>query len=673
MTLMRPFVHPRHTSPTIVDEVRELNRRIKAELVAPARHRGFDVKNGEGGIREIEFFVQALQLIHAGRRPELRARGTLAALDQLLFAGLVGDDEHLALYRAYRWLRHVEHVLQLEGGRQTQTIPEDAEAKLLLARRLGFADAAGLEAQLGRHTAAVSRLFATLGGEDTRDPRATIPIAVAALLAGALEPPREREVLAKLGFADLDAAVQELARQRRRPASPFSPGATGVARALGPSLLEEIARSADPDQALRYVGDLSARRGAASLWQLCADRREHLRLLVSILGASEYLARQLVDRPELLDLFLRGELDTPIAFDPADEEQAWSALAETKNLRVLRVGIADFAGTLEPLQVCAELTAIAESTLGAAFDLVAARMTERHGVPRHADGTPATMAVLGLGKLGGRELGYAADLDVVFVYSDEGESDGARPLSNVEYMTRLAQRIVTGLHARTPRGRLYELDARLRPSGSKGLLVSSLSGWRRYHAGEARLWERQALIKLRPVAGDRVLGATVAADARAHVWGKPVGPDEVRAIAAEVAAMRDRMEKELGSHGDLKVGRGGIIDAEFAAQFVQLAYGHAHATLRTPSTALTLRAAAEAHVADPGALQLLEDGYRFLRGLEHRLRVVHDTPVTKLPDDARELEKLARRAGFPSGEILRDRTYRWRSDIRAAYDAVMHL
>src|SRR5213075_2491464 len=134
------------------------------------------------------------------------------------------------------------------------------------------------------------------------------------------------------------------------------------------------------------------------------------------------------------------------------------------------------------------------------------------GTPRNADGSPATMAVLGLGKLGGRELGYAADLDCVFVYSGDGESDGARPLATVEYMTRLAQRLVTGLHARTPRGRLYEVDARLRPSGSQGLLVSSLAGWRRYHAEEARLWERQALIKLRPVAGDASLGAEVAAD-----------------------------------------------------------------------------------------------------------------------------------------------------------------
>jgi glutamate-ammonia-ligase adenylyltransferase len=685
MEMMRPFVHPRHTSPTIVDEVRELNRRIKAELVAPARRRdtlggrpSFDVKNGEGGIREIEFFVQALQLIHAGRDPRLRARGTLAALDALLFAGLVTDDEHLTLARAYRWLRHVEHLLQLEGGRQTQTIPGDLETRTLLARRLGYPDLEAFEAELARTTRLVTRAFATLGAAGEVDPRATVQLAVAALLTGELDPTVEREVLGKLGFGDVDAAARELERQRKRPASPLSPSASGETRKIAGALMEEIARSADPDQALRHIGDLAGRRGGAALWRLCADSRAILRLLVSILGASEYLARALIERPELLDLFLgerssgtdfRRELEERVAqvtaADPGDEELAWSAIAEAKNLAILRVGLADFAGTLDALEVCAELTAVAEATLQVAFEVVAQRMRERHG------DAPATMAVLGLGKLGGRELGYAADLDVVFVYSGEGSevSDGPRPLTTIEYMQRLGQRLVSGLHARTPRGRLYEVDARLRPSGSKGLLVSSFDGWARYHAEEARLWERQALIKLRPVAGDPVLGDKVAQHAREHVWGAP--PADANAVAAEVAAMRDRMERELGSPGDLKVGRGGIIDVEFAAQCVQLIHGHAHASLQTPSTETALRAAAEAGVADAGALDVLADGYRFLRRIEHRLRVVHDQPVQRLPEDATELEQLARRAGFPSGEVLRERTERWRRDIRAAYDAIV--
>src|SRR5215831_12499577 len=199
---LRPFVFPRLTSATVIDDVRDLNRRIKRELVRPVRDGtgGFDLKNGEGGIREIEFFVQALQLIHAGKRPGLRQRGTLAALDALLFAGLITDDEHLALWRAYRWLRHTEHVLQLEGGLQTQIVPDDEARRGLLARRLGYPGGAAFDADLCRHTDAVSRLFATLG--DPADERAE----VTAILRGELGEDDEAAALTRLGFADVTAA-----------------------------------------------------------------------------------------------------------------------------------------------------------------------------------------------------------------------------------------------------------------------------------------------------------------------------------------------------------------------------------------------------------------------------------------------------------------------------------
>src|SRR5262245_14566749 len=215
MATLRPFVFPRLVAPTVIDEVRELNRRIKRELVRPRRGRpagpagaggghaapadpaGFDLKNGEGGIREVEFFVQALQLIHAGKRPGLRCRGTLGALDSLLFAGLVTDDEHLALWRAYRWLRHAEHVLQLEGGLQTQTVPGEPERREVFARRLGYPDAAGFAAELAAHSAAVCRLFATLG--DVADERAE----VTAILRGELSDEAEAAALEQLGFSDI--------------------------------------------------------------------------------------------------------------------------------------------------------------------------------------------------------------------------------------------------------------------------------------------------------------------------------------------------------------------------------------------------------------------------------------------------------------------------------------
>ncbi len=659
--MLEPFVFPRITSPTVIDDVYELNRRIKRELVRGRD--GFDLKNGEGGIREIEFFVQALQLIHGGKRPNIRSRGTLAALDALLFAGLVTDDEHLVLWRAYRWLRHAEHVLQLEAGLQTQTLPADAEARNVFARRLGIAS---LDDVLARHTSAVSHLFQTLGGESGE--RADDRPDIAAILEGELSEREEAEALTRLGFRDVTAARAELARARRRPGSPLSPAAEERIARVGALLLAEVAASADPDQALRSLGDLIARRGEAwSIWRLLDDRPAIARLLGSIFGASVYLARLLVDTPELIDLLVelgqtaptrtteqvKRDLATRLAtVDKTDPEAVWSAIAEVKNGHVLRVGLADFAGALDPLAVCVELTAIAEACLQEALAIIEASMPKVDGA----------LSVLALGKLGGYELGYAADLDVVFVYQGDDEA--------VVHYSRLAQRLLGALRLRTPRGRLYEVDTRLRPSGTQGLLVSSLAAWRRYHEHDARLWERQALIKLRPVAGDPALGAEVARHAAQTVYG---APHDARQVAETIGKMRDRIERELGggfhrrTRGDLKFDAGGVIDVEFAAQYLQLVHGHAHPELRTTSTSGALRAAAALGIAAHGELELLDEGYRFLRGIEHRLRVVHDQPIHRLPDSREELDRLARRSGFPDGPALLERVERWQQEIRRAY------
>ncbi|MBA3460428.1 MAG: bifunctional [glutamate--ammonia ligase]-adenylyl-L-tyrosine phosphorylase/[glutamate--ammonia-ligase] adenylyltransferase [Deltaproteobacteria bacterium] len=660
MATLRPFVFPRLISPTVIDDVRELNRRIKRELV---RSGGFDVKNGEGGIREIEFFAQALQLIHSGKRPQLRRRGTLAALDALLFTGLVGDDEHLALYRAYRWLRHVEHVLQLEAGLQTQIVPEDDLARVRLAKRLGYPTDVAFAIELFKHTSAVSRLFATLG--DATDDHAD----VAPIVRGELSEDDETAALVRLRFRDVTAARAELARARRNPGSPFAPGSTERATRLGATLLAEIAASADPDQALRFLGDLIARRGAAwTVWRLLDENPPLVRLLGSLFGASAYLARTLIDTPELIDLLVEigltpptrtvaqitADLDARVAtVDRDDPEAVWSAVAEVKNGHVLRVGLADFGGALDPLAVCLELTAIAEACLDRALSIVEAQLAPRYGAPP----ANAKLAVLALGKLGGRELGYAADLDVVFVYTGAEE--------DMEWFSRCAQRLLGALRQRTPRGRLYEVDTRLRPSGTQGLLVTSLAGWRRYHQDDARMWERQALTKLRAVAGDRALGAEVERLAQETVYGAT--PADPRAVADEITRMRIRIERELGGGSDLKTGSGGVMDVEFAAQYLQLVHGHAHPELRTTATEGALRAAAACGIAPPREIELLDQGYRFLRKIEHRLRVVHDQPIHRLPEARDELDKLARRSGFPDGSVLLEHVERWQREIRGAY------
>jgi glutamate-ammonia-ligase adenylyltransferase len=689
MATLRPFVYPRSTSPTIIDEVNDLNRRIKRELGGTGFGGGFDVKNGVGGIREIEFFVQALQLIHAGHQPALRARGTLVVLDQLLFAGLITENEHRTLAEAYRFLRRAEHLLQLEGGRQTQKLPGTPEGLDVLARRLDLADGAAFGAALARVTADVARLFATLGA-----PEPGPPDEVATLVSGELEPELERELLASLGFRHPEAAQRELDLARRKPLSPFSPAARDAAARVAPALLTEIATSPDPDQALRYVSELIGTRSAfSSVWRLFDDRPPVMRAVVSLFGTSTFLGKYFVNHPQLIDVLgdigrsaatsTMDELRAALAVQQAradadDEEDQWNQLALFKNANILRIGLADIGGELDGEAVCDELSKLAEVCLARAYEMVEHAMQARHGVPRDKDTRePATLAILAMGKLGGREIGYASDLDVVFVYSADGHTDGARSIDNLTYMTRLAQRLMSGLHTMHPGGRLYELDTRLRPSGSQGLLVSSLQAWHNYHRGEARLWERQALIKLRAVGGDPVLGARVAAAAAEYAYGDADGADHaarVREIADAVTSMRDRIERELaGQQGeqDIKTGRGGLVDIEFASQYLQLVHGPRHPDLRTGSTVAALRAAAELGLAAPGDCALLIDGYRFLRTLEHRMRIVHDRSVHRLPREPEELDKLARRARYADGQsLLRDYAH-WTREVRSAYARVL--
>ncbi len=690
LATLAPFIYPRATSPAVVADVRDLNRRIKAELDRSTIDSGFDVKNGAGGIREIEFFAQALQLIHAGQRPALRTRSTIGTLDQLLFAGIISESERSQLAAAYRALRRIEHFLQLDTGRQTQRLPTDPDAFELLARRLGHGGAGELIAELADHTSATARLFASLGSEEDG-----APDTVVALLAGEQSPEEERRILARLGLRDPERAAQNLDRARRRASSPFGRAADGAGARVAPLLLTDVLASPDPDQALAYTAELAHRRGAwTALWRMMDDSPHLRRLIASLFGTSEYLSKQFLDHPELFDALLaagrarprssHAELDELAGARLAeiaageDDELRWSALAELKNAQVLRIGLADIAGELRPEEVCRELSDLAEVCVARGLDMVRAAMHERHGQARdEATGAPAELAVLALGKLGGHELGYASDLDVVFVYSADGESDGERPLPNVTYMTRVAQRLMSGLHTRHPGGRLYAIDTRLRPSGSKGLLVSSLSAWQRYHSESAQLWERQALTRLRPVAGDPELGARAAAVAAACAYR---GGESADAMAESMTAMRDRIERELAgaqSAVDVKAGRGGIIDIEFASQYLQLLFGHRHAGLRTPSTVAALRAAIEltARGEIPPALSapcaLLADAYMYLRRLEHRMRIVHDASEQRLPSDPVELDKLARRLGVADGGALLETYRRWTGEVRRAYDAIL--
>lgn len=646
LALLEPFVWPRTGTQNAIRAVHELMARMRSERATQR-----DVKLGSGGIREVEFFTQALQLVHGGRAPSLRERGTLRALERLRTAGLVSEREQRTLADAYVFLRRIEHRLQLAEGRQTHEIPRDES---LLARRLGFTDGDSFARALAETRRRVAEIFATLGA-----PESAPPPAVLTLVDAAATREQATAALRALGFRDADASADELEQ--------LAPARLGDVAAV---LLEEAAASPDPDLALRRLVDLARRRGAgATIWRLVGEHRPLARLLVTLFGTSEFLGKTLVAHPELIEPLVsaatsvrvrsRAEIDDLVAraqdgLDAGDEEARLNALRKVKNEELVRIGLFDVGGELTPSEVSAQLTDLADAILEAALGVVAPPTFRKWGTPA------ASLAVLGLGKLGGRELTYASDLDVIFIYSDEGDA--------FEVMSRLAQRLIHALSAYLDEGRLYEIDTRLRPSGQKGTLVSSLAGFRAYHAKEAALWERQALIKARTVAGDRRLGGEIERLAEQIVYS------DAPVDAQEIGRIRARMEREIAQETahkfNIKTGRGGLVDVEFLVQYLQLVHGPRVPSLRLRATADALAALADARVLPSDEAGSLAESYAFLRRLENRLRIVHDRSMQEITDRADELTKLARRLGYHGDDagarLLAD--YRAHTErIRALY------
>jgi len=672
-----PFVHRRYLDFGTIEDLKVMKRKVDASLRAPeAASR--DVKLGRGGIREVEFFVQAQQLVHGGKDARLRARGTLDVLAALADAGYVARPIADRVAAAYRFLRDVEHKLQIVEERQTQLIPRDPDELLALARRLGFrgADAVdAFETVRARHGAVVQEAFGALfhGAEAERRREAAPELA---LLVEELDQ-EERAVwrLEQLGFRDVEAAYRDLRLLRDGPPhAPASARRRQALAALAPALLVEIARSAAPERALRHLATFISTIGArTSYLHLLLENPGVMRLLVRLFATSEFLSAFFLRHPELLDSLVRADL---VRIErPADEmaadlsarlaaapdlEAKLDTLRRFRHEEFLRIGVHDIEGALEPDGVQAQLTALAETCLRAALGIARCEVLARTGLPD----TPPTdgLAVLGMGKLGSGELGYASDLDLIFVY-DEAVAH--------EFFTRIAQRAISALQTPTREGIAYHIDTRLRPSGNQGPLVTSVDAFEAYHRTSAQTWERQALIRARVVAGPPALAARLDEVVARFVYGRGIEPAEV----TEIARMRTRIERERGDADaatvNVKTGRGGLIDVEFLVQMLQLRWGHRHASVRARGTIAAIDALAAAGLLSADDARALADGYRFLRTVESRLRLERDQAVDAV--DASALATLARRLGYTGDDAtvaaaLRADHARHGDAIRAVYD-----
>jgi glutamine synthetase adenylyltransferase len=651
---------------------------------------GWDVKIGVGGIREIEFFVQALQLIHCGSMPALRVRTTLEALDRLLYAGLITHDDHAVLADAYDLFRRVEHRVQMEKDRQSHRLPKHAQGFERLARRM-FSDAAKLRERLTFYRKRVSGMFARLFADSAQtSEEPTVRESRPSELATVLGVSHDRlfdtavlDALEALGYRRPKQVAGQIQVLREKSYGPFGRHAGTEQSQLSRYILQACATAPNPDQAFSYWSRLSTVVGdRAGFYDMLFENPHATRLLLHVFGSSDFLASIVMREPNVIDYLLgagtvaivreRDEMQRELDLRLSGIEDPSHRLGRRRRFHqeeVLRVALHEIAGACDIGETVRQLSMLAEVTIDGVLAEVYANMAaslvrerpdfERDTLPS-IDELP--FVVLCVGKLGGRELTFGSDLDLIFVYEPDTHTGLDHP-----FFAKFAQRLVRNLSSVSAHGKLYDVDTRLRPSGRQGTLVVSFDALRDYHQTRADLWERQALIRARPLTGAVELRAKIC-HFRDEIVFKNTGTAST-SIKAQFRQMRDKLVEHLGGESggvDIKADPGGMIDVEFLTQYLQLTHGpqlgssnlsdqelHGDkviAGIRSQNTSSALAGLADTSEfaglePDIDCLQLLED-YRILRRIEARLRMSDQRASNRVPSDDEELHILARRLGY---------------------------
>jgi len=590
---------------------------------------GFDVKLGRGGIRDVEFVAQALQLIHGGRAPQIRGRSAPGALRALAEAGILEARIAEELLQAYRFLRRTENRLQMEGELQTHLIPPRVEARERLARALGYRgeDAReAFEARLEAERARVRQVFENLFSED-----------------------------------DFEQVLDLFARSAARLLA--VPSTRGMIEDLARRFAREIASSPDPERAMNNLDRFIRGVGTRSFyWGLLLDRPELVSRLATLFGASRYLSTIFATHPQLIEpvfsdpsqlwlskselreahTAIREELGSPESRD--ETELSLAALRLFQRRELVNVGLLDLAGKISASEAEQALTEVADVCLEQALAL-ASHQLSRTGPEATRGVEGGHFLVVGMGKLGSRELSYGSDLDVIFLFDVEG-ADEHQIIEAQACFVRLSQKLGWALQTPTAEGVCYEVDARLRPSGNQGLLVTSLGAFERYHAQHAEVWERQALLRSRPVAGSEQLAEAFLA-LRGAILRSPL-PEE---LIAEMHRIRQRMETELAGEvqgrWDLKTGRGGLLDVETVVQLHQLQHGGQHPELLEPvPVAVQIERIGALGLLPEDQVAVLQEGWEFLKRLSSRLRIVENRSISDLSEERSDLESVGRTLGY---------------------------
>jgi glutamate-ammonia-ligase adenylyltransferase len=675
---LAPFVWRKYFDYAAIADIAAMKRQIQSvrgrdEIVVA----GHDVKLGRGGIREIEFFVQTQQLIFGGKRPWLRGNRTLDMLEALGADLWVTREAVSDLRAAYVFLRGVEHRLQMIDDEQTQRLPQEASAVARFASFCGYAEEESFVADFLGHLCRVSdhyaRLFEHAPGLDAS--------AGSLVFTGATDDPETLETLARLGFQKPSVAAETVRGWHfGHRLAVRTPRAREILTELVPLLLQAFAKSGAADAALANFDSALARMPAAvELFSILRSNPSLCDMFGEILGGAPRLARTVITNPHVLD----ATIDPNSLAAPLDEasfrkrashlvdpglgtEDFLDAIRDFAQDERFALGLRLYMGMIEPAEAAAGYSALAGTIVA-----VCLAQLERSFAREHGHVPAGRTIVLGLGKLGSREMTAASDLDLIVVYDfdkEHPESDGARPLHAVQYSTKIAQRLVSALTVATRRGRLYEVDMRLRPSGRKGPMATQLGSFIEYQGKEAETWEHMALTRARVIAGD----ASLAAEVESAIRGISMR-QRGDSLAREVADMRRLIAKAKGDDDpwDLKLVAGGLIDIEFIAQYLVLRHAHAAPGLLSTSTAGVIAAAGKQGFLGPTDADTLLAAHRLYTSVAQILRLALDDGVDPRQASAAVERHLAKVADLPGMTALENDLAERRESVRCIFERIL--
>jgi glutamate-ammonia-ligase adenylyltransferase len=688
------WIYRRYLGLADITGIKALKRRIEQRVIREG-HEDRNVKTGRGGIRDVEFVIQFLQLLNGGDLPKLRVANTLEAIAQLEACGCLTNQESTLLAENYTFFRRIEHRLQIMFDLQTHLVPGDPTEVRRLALRLGYVDTPertaldAFESEY-RERAELNRkildhLLHDAFGEDAEtEPEVDLVLDP--------DPPRERidEVLGRYRFRDPETAYRNLiALSTERIRFLSTRRCRHFLASIAPRLLKAVAATPDPDSTLVTLEQVSDSLGGKGvLWELFSFNPPSMKLYVELCATSPYLSGLLTGSPGMIDELMDGLVlnKLPTRLDLRDNLEELCAGAEDlepilhsfKTAGLLRIGVRDILGKEDVQQIGAALSDLAETCLERVVRSEFEKLVEKLGEPLVEEGPragqPCGFVVLALGKLGARELSYRSDLDLVFLYEAEGRTTFHRPrrgepTTNQHFYGELGQRIIKAMSHLGPYGRLYEVDPRLRPTGKNGPLATSFTEFARYFGeGSGRLWERQALCRARIIVGDKRMTEEATQLVHSAAYDHRWRPED----AAAIRDMRRRLE-DGAAPGNVKRAPGAALDIEFLVQMYQLRYAGDDPSLRVPNTAAALIALHQAGRINSADYEILNADYRYLRTLKSRLRLLSLTARNDLPTDEMELAKLARSLSYADGEELwndfRGYTARNRERFQQLFDA----